>query len=237
MILSLPELQDARADFTEVWVPRAVVPLIRFADRVRALSDTGLDLVGVVEGARVPALKSFDSIYSWYGSNRPEFRAAVRGLPFTFFPAFPLQTRAAPRIEVPAAPIGNFAIFHPFSGSPRKNWPPSQFRELAARVDLPVKWCAGPEDVLNGAVRIENLFDLACWIATARVFVGNDSGISHLAAAVGRPVVAIFMTTDPKIWSPRGPGVIVLKNPSVDEAAAAVRRATESLPPPLQAGL
>jgi heptosyltransferase III len=225
VILSLPELEHARAGYTEVWVPRPLTPLIRFADRVRAIADTGLELVGVVEGARVEALATFDSIYSWYGANRLEFRAAVRHLPFTFFPAFPLQTTEAPHIDVPAAPAQNFAIVHPFSGSPRKNWPLDRFRDLASRLDLPVQWCAGPEDVLENAVRIDDLYSLACWVSTARVFIGNDSGISHLAAAVGTPVVAIFLTTDPKIWTPRGPRVVTLETPSVDQVVSAARQA------------
>src|SRR6185436_17222545 len=87
VILSLPALEAARADYTEVWAPCPMLPLIRFADRTRALADTTLDLLGVVDGASVPDLERFDSIYSWYGSNRPEFRAAVQHLPFTFFPA------------------------------------------------------------------------------------------------------------------------------------------------------
>src|SRR6185437_9285075 len=167
VILSLPELENTRADYTEVWVPRPAVPLIRFADRVRAIADTGLDLVGVAEGACVAALDGFDSIYSWYGSNRAEFRDAVRHLPFTFFPAFPLQTAAAPRIEVPPAPVENFAVIQPFSGSQRKNWPLERFRALADRLDFAAQWCAGPEDVLDGAVHIENLYELGCWISTA----------------------------------------------------------------------
>src|SRR5712692_1446416 len=83
VILSLPAMEAARMEYTEVWAPRSVLPLIRFADKTRAIADTGLDLVGVVEGARVNELQSFDSIYSWYGSARPEFRDAVRELPFT----------------------------------------------------------------------------------------------------------------------------------------------------------
>ncbi len=58
VILSLPTLEAARADYTEVWAPRAVLPLIRFADRTRAIADTGLELVGVVEGADVTALEN-----------------------------------------------------------------------------------------------------------------------------------------------------------------------------------
>jgi len=52
------------------------------------------------------------------------------------------------------------------------------------------------EEPLEGAVKIDDLYDLACWLSTARVYIGNDSGIAHLAAAVGTPVVAIFLASD-----------------------------------------
>jgi heptosyltransferase III len=217
IILSLPALEAARADYTEVWAPRPMLPLIRFADRTRAIADTGLDLVGVVEGASVPEFENFDSIYSWYGSNRPEFRDTVRHLPFTFFPALPPPPEGIPRIPVSPAPKQNFAVIHPFASSPKKRWPIESFREVAARLTIPVKWCAGPEEPLEGATRIDDLYDLACWLSTARVFIGNDSGIAHLAAAVGTPVLSIFLATDPSIWAPRGPHVTVLQNPTVDQ--------------------
>ena len=88
-------------------------------------------------------------------------------------------------------------MIHPFSGSSRKNWPLERFRELSQRLAWPVQWSAGPQEQLDGAVRFENLYELACWLATARVYIGNDSGITHLAAAAGVPVVAIFGPTDP----------------------------------------
>ncbi|MGD1093362.1 MAG: glycosyltransferase family 9 protein [Bryobacteraceae bacterium] len=225
-ILSLPALEAAREHYTEVWAPRPVLPLMRFADRTRAIVDTGLELVGVLDDAFVPELESFDSIYSWYGTNFPEFRQAVRHLPFTFFPALPISPEGVPRISVPEAARGDFAVIHPFSGSPRKNWPLERYRELAGRLSetMPVRWCAGPEENLEGAVRIGDLYALGCWLSTARVYIGNDSGISHLAAAVGVPVVAIFMTTDPGIWAPRGTQVAVLENPSVEDVIRAVGR-------------
>jgi heptosyltransferase III len=220
-ILSLPTLEAARADYTEVWAPRPVLPLIQFADRTRAIIDTGLDLVGVLDDARVPALETFDSIYSWYGTGRPEFRDAVRHLPFTFFPALPVGG-GLPRIVVPESPREDFAVIHPFSGSVRKNWPIERYRELSSALEMPMKWCAGPEENLENAVRIENLYDLGCWLATARVYIGNDSGITHLAAAVGTPVVAIFVSTDPRVWAPRGHRVAALQNPTVQDVIDAV---------------
>ena len=221
VILSLPALEAARADYTEVWAPRPLLPLICFADRARAIADTALDLVGVLEGASVPELENFDSIYSWYGSNRLEFRDAVRHLPFTFFPALPPPAAGIPRIPVPSAPKQNFAVIHPFASSPQKRWPIESFREVAARLTIPVKWCAGPEEALENATRIDDLYDLACWLSTARVYIGNDSGIAHLAAAVGTPVVSIFLATDPQIWAPRGPHVTILEHPSVDQVVQA----------------
>ena len=227
-ILSLPALEAARADYTEIWAPRPVLSLIRFADRVRAIADTGLDLLGVLPDARVPALETFDSIYSWYGTRRLEFRDAVRHLPFTFFPALPPSADGVPHIPVPPAPPGDFAVIHPFSGGSRKNWPLENFRALAPRLPLPVRWCAGPEEPLDHAVRIDDLYELACWVATARVYIGNDSGISHLAAAVGAPVIAIFTSTDPRIWAPRGPRVTVLESPSLDDVSRAVHHALDA---------
>jgi ADP-heptose:LPS heptosyltransferase len=228
VILSLPALESARADYTEVWAPRAVLPLIRFADRTQAIADTGLDLVGVVNSVRwaatEAALKSFDSIYSWYGANRSEFRQAVAHLPFTFFPALPPPAEGIPRIAVPEIPVQDFVVIHPFASSVSKRWPMQRFRAVSEILGVPVKWTAGPEEALEEAVRFDDLYQLACWLAGARAYIGNDSGIAHLAAAVGTPVVAIFLSTDPRVWAPRGSRVSVLENPSVDDVIAAVRK-------------
>lgn len=75
---------------------------------------------------------------------------------------------------------------------------------------MPVHWLCGPEEDLPGAIRINDLYDLACWLRQARVFVGNDSGVSHLAAAVGTPVLALFHSTDLRLWAPRGPVVEIV---------------------------
>jgi ADP-heptose:LPS heptosyltransferase len=120
-----------------------------------------------------------------------------------------------PRIECGLnrqAASQDFAVIHPFSGSPRKNWPLAKFRALATQLErvMPVKWCAGEDDPpLPGAVRIHDLFELACWLAEARLYIGNDSGITHLAAAAGTPVLALFGPTDPTVWAPRGDNVRV----------------------------
>ncbi len=290
-ILSFPAMECLKSDYTEVWTRADVVPLIRFADRVRSIAATGIDLLGL-EGVHPPQalldqLRGFDSIVSWYGSNREEFRAEVRrlGLAFEFFPALPAagervhaadfflaqmggKGRAVPRIDCtpwkttcgadppvrnrrprrlveeigspaervqgdprrPGGPpyeAGDFAVIHPFSGGPRKNWPMDRYQGLAESIEMPVRWCAGPEEDLDGAVRIGDLYQLACWIGSGRIYIGNDSGITHLAAAAGAPVVAIFGPTDPVVWAPRGDRVRVvagkLDEIAVEPVLAAVR--------------
>jgi ADP-heptose:LPS heptosyltransferase len=52
---------------------------------------------------------------------------------------------------------------------------------------------------------------VAAILSSCRLYVGNDSGVSHLAAAMGVPTVAIFGPTDPDIWKPRGPAVRVVR--------------------------
>jgi len=243
-------MEILKADYTEIWVRSDVVPLVRFADRVCSIASTGLDLLGLpdTEPARglVERLRSFDSIFSWYGSNREDFRSQVTalGLPFRFVAALPPPGervhaadfflrqaggggRAVAKIECPPCVRGEFAAIQPFSGGARKNWPIERFRELERRLPFTVRWCAGAEEALDNAVRMESLWDLGCWLARARVYIGNDSGITHLAAAVGAPVVVIFGPSDPEIWAPRGERVSIvsgrLEEIRVDEVLEAVR--------------
>ena len=236
-IVSLPAMECLRVEYLEVWAASPNVPLVRFADRACSIASTSLDLLGVTEppARLLEDLRGFDSIVSWYGANRSEFRELVHALqlPFTFLPAIPpegaklhatdfylRQVRAIadgasdgiPRIRCDVE-RENFAAIHPFSGSAKKNWPLDHFRELARTLErtMPVRWCAGPDDPpLEGAVRIDDLYDLACWLARARLYIGNDSGITHLAAAVGTPVLALYgPASDPAVWAPRGEHVRV----------------------------
>src|SRR5437588_331004 len=95
VIVSLPSIECLSTEYLEVWTPSRTVPLIRFADRVRSIASTGLDLLGITDPpvGLLDELRSFDSIVSWYGANHGEFRACVTGLrlPFTFFPALPVE--------------------------------------------------------------------------------------------------------------------------------------------------
>ncbi|MFZ0676612.1 glycosyltransferase family 9 protein [Candidatus Binatus sp.] len=127
----------------------------------------------------------------------------------------------------------NLIVIFPGSGSPGKNWPADRFAALASKLAL---WkCASVVVILGPAeTSIEPIFraagvpvlkdlDLPIVAAVARLaagFVGNDSGVSHLAAAVGAPGVVIFGPTDPVRWRPMGPSgdasVRVLRREPID---------------------
>ena len=63
-----------------------------------------------------------------------------------------------------------------------------------------------------GSIPLHNLplDELAAILKKCSLYVGNDSGITHLAASVETPVVALFGPTDPQVWGPRGENVSIL---------------------------
>lgn len=233
-LLSFPAMQHLATVDTEVWVPSAIVPLVGFAGRVCSISSTGIDLAGInpdesLSSALQRRLAAFDEIVTWYGTNRKEFRLALRatGIPCTFLRALPpdglcchaadyfsSQVGAppgqAPKLTLPPRTPRGTVVIHPFSGSTRKNWPLDKFRELARQFTLPVEWIAGPDEWLPEAKRFDNLAGLAAWISGAALYIGNDSGITHLAAATGIQTVALFGPTDPGRWAPRGSNVRIV---------------------------
>jgi heptosyltransferase III len=243
-ITCFPVMEWLRVDYTEVWVPSAIVPLVQFADRVRSISSTGIELLGVgnLEAPDLlrQVLAEFDDIYTWYGSNRSDFRNTAQRFNsnWRFLSALPQKDSAEhvtdfhagqvgaphglqPHIEVSTSERRATVIIHPFSGGRSKNWPLSRFRELAETLPLSIEWNAGPEEELPEAQRFENLFELARWIRSAALFIGNDSGITHLAAATGVPTLGLYGEKSARIWCARGKRVMAVVKPSVEEIRVA----------------
>ncbi|MFN8525230.1 MAG: glycosyltransferase family 9 protein [Chloroflexota bacterium] len=119
-----------------------------------------------------------------------------------------------------------FGLVAPGSGSRRKNWPLDRFLEvvrlLAEREGLPTVLLVGPAEegmmaALEGGVGAAAVVSglplgvVGALMARAAVFLGNDSGPSHLAGLVGVPSVTLFGPTDPAMWAPRGPRAAVLR--------------------------
>jgi ADP-heptose:LPS heptosyltransferase len=117
-------------------------------------------------------------------------------------------------------------IIHPGSGSRKKCWPISNFVKVASSIDANGKqpeFILGPAEYdlyeilmqskrLNANVhKIEKLTELAGLLKTGGGFIGNDSGVSHLAAFIGLPTVVVFGPSDPKTWKPMGRAVKVVR--------------------------
>jgi heptosyltransferase-2 len=192
---------------------------------------------------RSPAARHFCEPLRALGLATDDFRSR---LPYPL----PNYSTGAPPPPVPReAPVA----IHPGSGSAAKNWPDERWRELMALLDAPVllvlgeaereRWterfvaqCASLQrHRLEVAGRLP-LPALAAALRQCRFFLGHDSGVSHLAAAVGLPCVLLFGPTDPAMWAPPGPQVrVIRRDPTlnhlgVQDVLAACRTSSSALP-------
>ncbi len=117
-------------------------------------------------------------------------------------------------------------LLHPLARYVNKAWPLERFAALAdwlADQGAVVALIGRQQDVLIGQ-KILNLSksnpknlmgqtrlrQLAAVMKRSALFVGNDGGPMHMAAAVGCPVLGLFGPTDPHVWGPRGEKVSVI---------------------------
>lgn len=135
-------------------------------------------------------------------------------------------------LSVGPPPPVNTVLIHPGSGSARKNWPAQHFAELAGalrergwqvRITLGEvereKFTAHQLQVLADSalvVQPTSLVHLAELMLASRFYVGNDSGPTHLAAALGLQVVGLYGGAPPRVWRPAGPRVTVLDAPTLN---------------------
>jgi heptosyltransferase-3 len=125
-------------------------------------------------------------------------------------------------------PKERIVLLHPGSGGKQKLWAVagwlSVINRLSANPAIRFALLQGPADTgivqhlrsqleSNSLIPVENwhLGKLAALMREADLFLGNDSGITHLAAASGTPTIALFGPTDPQIWGPKGPQVSIIR--------------------------
>lgn len=124
-------------------------------------------------------------------------------------------------LGVHGAPI----VVCPFTTRPQKHWPQEYWPELITglieRFNAPVLMLGGPADreaaaqieqqLGPAAVRFTNLVgqtriaETPAWMASARLVIGVDTGLTHMGGALGRPTVALFGSTCPYTGGARGP--------------------------------
>ncbi|MGC4049359.1 MAG: glycosyltransferase family 9 protein [Paludibaculum sp.] len=138
----------------------------------------------------------------------------------------------------PSAKRPPYAVLHPMASASGKTWPSGRFLEVARHLresGLPPVVIGGPGDDLSVFQEFERLEGapleaVKSLISGAELFVGNDSGPAHMAAAFGVPVVVLYGTSDPIIWAPWKTRSQVLASPlgleavPVEQAIAAVER-------------
>jgi heptosyltransferase III len=119
-----------------------------------------------------------------------------------------------------------------------KRWPPASFAALSKQLpldDLPVLLLGAPEDAaicgeiadllgpraINAAGKLD-LLAAAAALRRAALFVGNDSGLMHIAAAVGAPTVGLFGPSDERVYGPWGPRTRAVRGPRSFEEVLSV---------------
>lgn len=114
----------------------------------------------------------------------------------------------AEKVRTPGQP---YVVIHPMAAAADKTWPAERFVEVARYLeqawDLEPVFIGGPGEDLSAfggwhTVAGAELAEIKSLIAGASLFLGNDSGPAHMAAAFGIPVVVIFGTSDPVVWAP-----------------------------------
>lgn len=148
-------------------------------------------------------------------------------------------------------------VVHPGAGGRIKHWPIEQFFRVSMELKnmgIPPVFILGPaEDEFHEFRGMKNrgqfpvfsgcsLLEVAEIIAASRGYLGNDSGITHLAAALGVPTVAVFGPSDPRKYGPRGAHVKIIslwygcspcfpKNKFTDSRCSQDRACLTDIPP------
>ena len=125
---------------------------------------------------------------------------------------------------------------HPGSGGAYKCWPVQHFAAVTQALwqyKVSVLLLSGPaeqerlakllgllptppDQSLSHVLVDMPLLEVACQLQHCQHYLGNDSGLTHLAAMLGIPTVALFGPSDPLIWQPVGPSVTVLYEAALD---------------------
>jgi len=161
-------------------------------------------------------------------------RPGERGVHAALRLAGAIDAEAAGRLIVPALGPAHDLVLHPGSGGRSKRWSAEGFAKLARSAANPLILLGPAEEGLGSA--FEGLPVAEGWplrrvasvLAAAGAFVGNDSGVTHLASYLC-PTLALFGPTDPQVWGPVGSKARVLRAPggalerlSVEEVARAL---------------
>jgi heptosyltransferase III len=156
-------------------------------------------------------------------------------LPYFSLPAVPEEDIFFP---ITSAKQGH-ALIHPGSGSPEKNYDPEFYaflaNELKSRRYPDTRIVLGPAErhlkplfeKRFPVVEPPDALELALQLAEAGLFIGNDSGVSHLAAILGTKTLALYKTTDLRKWGVRGRDAQSLEAANEAQAMTRIQKALQ----------
>ena len=152
---------------------------------------------------------------------------------------------AVPRLSLnpPPASLNQLAL-HPGSGSEKKNWPEPKWAELLQRLlnstDLDLLLVGGEAEgerlqrlaaalppARRRAAQSLPLAELARRLQACAGFIGHDSGVSHLAAALGLPCLVLWADLADEVWRPQGERLVIVREPGGVRAISVERVARE----------
>lgn len=149
-----------------------------------------------------------------------------------------------PRTEIPRARLFGaqraggakpYAVIHPIASQPDKTWPADRFLAVADRLGMEPVFIAGPGEDLSAfrgrrTISGAPLAEIKNLLANASLFLGNDSGPAHMAAAFGIPLAVLFGSSNIDVWHPWKAPAEALSSPdgilgiSVEQALEALSR-------------
>ncbi len=127
-----------------------------------------------------------------------------------------------------------YAVIHPFASAMEKQWPAERFAELAATLELEPVFIGTAADDFAPFKQYRcvtgSLNETKRLLAGASLFIGNDSGPAHMAAAFGLPVLVLFGPSNEVVWAPWRTESRVLKSSDLTAIpVTAVREAVADL--------
>ena len=212
---------------------RTVSGVLALRRRLRnARFDTAIDFQGLLKSAMVASFARPERIFGFHRSQTRESVAALfysTGIKATAqhvvdryieVAAGAGATAIARTFFIPSGvaegtlPAGPFVLANPLAGWGSKQWPIEYFQQVARNLDIPLVLNVPNRIEVAGAhVHVSGLPGLIDATRRATAVIGVDSGPLHLAAALGKPGVAIFGPTDPSRNGPFGGSLTVLRSP------------------------
>ena len=220
-----------------LWQRAALPDFLLKANQVFIFGQTGSRVMADRLSRRLPANVSW--VQSFPAASDPvthvshflrrqlnDFGWPIAGKPLCL--STPVSEKQAARDLLRELGIYRKPIFiHPGSGGRGKVWPLSNWHGLIdwirRKLSFQVLLSIGPADEymdeFSGAMRQAgipivsglSLVRLSALLSLCGTYIGSDSGVSHLAAAVGIPAVAVFGPTDPCVWAPQGRNAVVVR--------------------------